>query len=232
MLPTDHLVQADRGPAVIATPLGAVEFSVALGSDVLPAQPDTVWRLPNGTRLYRWLRPAATVDLLIGGIEVPVSADGAPVPTWPAIWQVVSSGGVPGLVVSAALTGAPPGADGGPDTGECLAATTIENEEFVVSIGGPDTELLAAQAADGRLLPADWADVLPPDGNETGSEYGVRYTDPAAIAWHLPGLAAGEAVRLCIATAWCGREDDPSGPWYAVDIPLDTAFYHLTAEPV
>ncbi|MVU81765.1 hypothetical protein GPX89_31580 [Nocardia sp. ET3-3] len=229
MLPTDHLDRADRRPAVIDTPLGIVGFSVALGSEVLPAAPDTVWRLPNGSQLHRWRRPSATVDLLIGSVDLPAWDGGAAVPMWATVWQVSAQSAVPGLVLAADMSDLPAGARGGPDTGECLAAVSVENEHFMVSVGGADTELLAMQAADGRLLPADWADVLPTDGNDLG-EYGVRYQDPAGIAWHLPGLATGEVARLCVATAWCPRDDDRPAAWFAVDIPLDTAYLHLTSD--
>ncbi|MRH89791.1 hypothetical protein GFY24_20480 [Nocardia sp. SYP-A9097] len=229
MLPTDQLAQADRRPAVIDTPLGTVAFSVTLGSDVLPAGPDTVWRLPNGSHLHRWRHRGATVDLLIGSIEVPAWDGGAPVPMWAAIWQVQAKSGVSGLVVSAELTDLPADAYGGEDSGECLAAVSVQNDHFTVSIGGPDAELLAMQAADARLMPYSWAHLLPADEHET-SEYGVRYTDPARIAWHLPGLATTEVARLCIATAWCPRDDDRPAAWFAVDIPLDTAYHHLTVD--
>ncbi|GAB0102117.1 hypothetical protein JMUB6875_10840 [Nocardia sp. JMUB6875] len=228
MLPTDHLDRADPRPAVIDTPLGIVGFSVALGDEQLPSAPDTVWRLPNGAQLHRWQRRAATVDLLIGSLELPAWDGGAPVPMWAGIWQVTAHAGVPALTVGAELTDLPVGAHGGPDSAECLAAVSVENEHFMVSIGGADTELLAMQAADGRLLPADWADVLPADGDDTHTEYGVRYRDPAAIAWQLPGLADGEIARLCVATAWCPRDDDRPAAWFAIDVPLDTVYLHLT----
>ncbi|WP_162958126.1 hypothetical protein [Nocardia yunnanensis] len=229
MLPTDHLERADSRPAVIDTPLGIVGFSVTLGGEVLPAAPDTVWRLPNGARLQRWRRDSATVDLLIGSIDMPAWDGGAAVPMWAAIWQVSARAAVPGLIVAAEVTDLPADARGGPDSGECLAAVSVENERFMVSVGGADTELLAMQAADGRLLPADWADLLPADGDDSVSEYGVRYHDPARVAWHLPALATSEIARLCIATAWCPRDDDRPAAWFAVDIPLDTAYLHLTA---
>ncbi|WP_194813361.1 hypothetical protein [Nocardia sp. XZ_19_385] len=231
MLPTDDLARAARRRAVIDTPLGKVEFAVTLGSTVLPAEPDTLWRLPNGAHLHRWQHHTATVDLLIGSIDVPAWDGGAPVPMWAAIWQVKAKTAVSGLVVAAELTDLPADAFGGPDSGECLAAVSVENEHFMVSIGGPDSELLALQAADGRLMPADWADLLPPNVPEGSTEYGVHYTDPAGVAWHLPGLAAAEVARLCVATAWCPHDDDRPAAWFAVDIPLDTAYLHLVAEP-
>lgn len=228
MLPTDHLTQADRRPAVIDTPLGIVGFSVALGSEVLPPGPDTVWRLPNGSQLHRWGHPSATVDLLIGSIDVPAWDGGAAVPLRAAIWQVQAHGPVTELDFSVAITDIPAEAAGGPDPGECLAAVTVENEHFMVSIGGPDTELLAMQAADGRLMPGDWADVMPAYPADSATEYGASYDPPSRITWHLPGLARTEVARLCIATAWCPRDDDRPAAWFAVDIPLDTAYLHLT----
>lgn len=226
MLPTDHLAQADRRPAVIDTPLGTLGFSVALGSEALPAKPDTLWCLPNGSYLHRWRHRFATVDLLIGSVDEPAWDGGAPVPIWAGIWQVQARGKVPGLVVAAELTDLPADAYGGQDSGECLAAVSIENKDFMVSVGGPDAELLAMQAADGRLMPTSWARPL-----RAATEYGVRYTDPARIAWHLPGLATTEVARLCIATAWCPRDDDRPAAWFAVDIPLDTAYHHLVTDP-
>lgn len=231
MLRTDHLAQGDRHPAVIATPLGTVEFSVTLGAETLPAEPDTAWCLTNGSRLHRWEYSAATVDLLLGGIEVPPWDGGAPIPVWAGIWQVQAHDRVSGLVVSAELTDIPADAYAGPDSGECLAAVSVENEHFMVSIGGPDYELLALQAGDGRLMPAGWARMMPVGADETTTGYGVRYADPARIAWHLPGLSGVEVARLCIATAWCPRDDDRPAAWFAVDIPLDTAYHHLIAAP-
>ncbi|WP_405177209.1 hypothetical protein OG225_22760 [Nocardia sp. NBC_01377] len=231
MLPTDDLVQAARRPAVIDTPLGIVEFSVSLGSEVLPDVPNAVWRLPNGAHLHRWQHSDAAVDLLIGSIDSPPWDGSEPIPMWAGIWQVRATAKVSGLVFSAELTDLPADACGGPDPGECLAAVSVENEHFMVSIGGPDSELLAMQAADGRLVPSGWARLLPSDVDDTITEYGVRYADPARVAWHLPGLAAADVARLCIATAWCPRDDDRPAAWFAVDIPLDTAYYQLTAGP-
>ncbi|RMI34949.1 hypothetical protein [Nocardia stercoris] len=230
MFPTDHLVAADPIPGVIPTPLGTVEFSVVVGEDVLPAVPNQLWALAGGAHLYRWIHRGATVDLLLGSVAAtPWDGDEA-VPTWAAVWQVSAGSDVPDLVVSAEIVGLPADAAAGPDAGECLAAVSAESDEVLVSIGGPDTELLWLQAEDGRLLPGDWVEVLPSDASEI-SEYGVRYEDPAGIAWHLPGLAAGEAVRLCIGTAWSPRDDDHPAAWYAVDLPLDTAFSQLIADP-
>lgn len=76
--------------------------------------------------------------------------------------------------------------------------------------------------------------IRPSSGTSTddrSAEYGVRYTDPAGIAWYLPGLAAAGVARLCIATVWCPRDDDRFAAWFAVDMPLDTAYLHLIAEP-
>ncbi|MEV0248831.1 hypothetical protein AB0H76_19670 [Nocardia sp. NPDC050712] len=231
MLPTDRLAQAARRRAVIDTPLGTVEFAVRLGAEELPAEPNTVWRLPGGAHLHRWQHPTATVDLLLGSIDVPAWDGGKPVPVWAAIWQVQAHAAVPGLVVAAELTDLPADVYAGPDSGECLAAVSAENERFMVSVGGPDSELLALQAADGRLMPADWADVLPTDPDDDSAEYGVRYTDPAGLAWHLPGLTYPQVARLCVATAWCPHDEDRPAAWFAVDIPLDTAYLHLVAEP-
>ncbi|MFI6867045.1 hypothetical protein [Nocardia sp. NPDC050406] len=230
MLPTDDLAPADRRPAVIDTPLGIVGFDVTLGSEALPATPNAVWRLANGSHLHRWQQRGATVDLLLGGIDVPPWDGGAPVPMWAAIWQVRATETVPALTISAEVTDLPADAYGSPDPAECLAAITIENDHFMVSFGGPDTELLAMQAADGRLMPTTWTQHLPTD--DTTPDYGVHYPTPHRITWQLPALAPQEAARLCIPTAWSPRDDDRPAAWYAIDLPLDTAYHHLTTGQV
>lgn len=230
MLRTDHLAQVARRPPVVDTPLGTVEFSVTLGSEKQSATPNTVWRLANNSLLHRWRHRTATVDLLLGSIDVPLWGGDVPVRTWAAIWQVQAQGSLSGLVVSAELTGLPADAWAGPDSGECLTAVSAENDDFMVSIGGPDYDLLAAQAANGRLIPARWSNVLPEDGEST-TEYGTRYKNPAGINWNLPGLNTTEIARLCIATAWCARNDDHPAAWFAVDLPVDTAYHHLIADP-
>lgn len=230
MLSTEHLTRSDRRRPVVETPLGTVEFTVTLGSAELPVEPNTVWRLANGSHLHRWQRRAATIDLLFGSVDVSPWDGEVPVQTWAAIWQVQAHHRVPGLVVSAELTHLPADVSAGPDSGECLAAVSAENDHFMVSVGGPDYELLGEQAAHGRLVPADWADLLPEDGEST-TEYGVRYADGTRITWNLPGLATAEAARMCIATAWCHRNDDHPAAWFAVDLPLDTAYLQLIADP-
>ena len=84
MLPTDHLDQADRRPAVIDTPLGTLGFSVVLGSDALPAKPDTLWCLPNGSYLHRWRHRSATVDLLMTRVQAALDAE------WPFAEELFS----------------------------------------------------------------------------------------------------------------------------------------------
>lgn len=231
MICTDDLARADPHPPVVDTPLGQVRFSVSLGGDALPATPDTVWQLANGSYLHRWGYRKSVVDLLLGRVEVPAWDGGAAVPMWAAIWQIRAGEGRPALVIAAELTDIPTDAFGGPDPGDCLAAASAENDRFMVSIGGPDAELLSLQAEDGRLLPADWADLLSADMGAEYTEYGVRYRDPVGVAWHLPGLARTEVARLCVATAWCPRDDDRPAAWYAVDIPLDTAYLQLITKP-
>ncbi|MFF0544866.1 hypothetical protein ACWEVD_22950 [Nocardia thailandica] len=231
MIRTDDLARADPHPPVVDTPLGQVRFSISLAEVDLAVTPDAVWRLANGSYLYRWQHRRSTIDLLLGRVEIPAWDGGAAVPMWAAIWQVQAGEGRPGLVIAAELTDIPADAFGGPDPGECLAAASAENDRFMVAIGGPDAELLALQAEDGRLMPADWADLLAEGADGGYAEYGVRYRDPVGIAWHLPGLAREEVARLCVATAWCPRDDDRPAAWYAVDVPLDTAYLQLIAQP-
>jgi len=202
-------------PPRVDTPLGAVTFVAQAGRAALAQGPRESWRFHNGTGLSRWRTDSVDVELLLGQIEAQVPAHFLPVTLWAAMWRFAARHPISGLHITAALTDAPPDVVGGPDSGEHVDAVTLENATAVVSIGGPDTELLKSLA--GSELPARWQSM----------EWGAEYVDNATLSWHLPDLRPAETAELTIAVAWSAPTDDPA-TWYAVDLAPGSALARLS----
>lgn len=228
----------DDGAAVTAvpTPLGPVRLAFAVGARDAPP-PARVERLPGGADVATWrLDDGTSVRLRWGAVTPSVPAHLVPTGgCWGAVWSIRAGGGVDRLRISALLTELPDGADGGPDSGEGLAAVTYTSDSVVLSVGTADEEDLHARAGhppDGprgaSWLPPRWRDELKPLW--AGAAH-VRL-DRTGVVTHLPSLAPGEAVHLHVAVARSDRrrDDGDVAPWFAVDTTPEHILAQLGAE--
>ncbi|MGX1805140.1 hypothetical protein ACWIGI_05450 [Nocardia sp. NPDC055321] len=227
MFRVEGLERAECEPTGIRTPLGVVVHTVTLDRYVLPESPCAAWRLPTGARLYRWRDRAATVELVTGSVDRQSVSGALPVAAWSAIWQVHAHRRIESSELSAELMDIPPGTESGPDTGECLEAVTVETEDTMVSIGGPDDESLRALATSGRHLPARWRDEIADFRHAAPGAYAVRYDDPAKITWRLPSLHTEESFRFCLTVAAAPVVFDQPAAWFAVNFGIDAALAQL-----
>ncbi|MCP9620435.1 hypothetical protein FOH10_23260 [Nocardia otitidiscaviarum] len=220
-------------PADIVTPVGTVLFTTWLGQEAVGGS-TSARALPSGAVAHRWNDPSATVDLVTGPVQNHRYINRGPLTVaalWTAIWQIRARSQVPGLELRAELTDIPADAQSSPDCGEHLDAMTIDTATTTLSMGGPDLELLSAQAETGRHLPRRWVQHLPRSSADNTSQYFVATSYPARLTWRLPGLEPGEAIELCVAIAWRSRTV-PLGPndvdaWLAIDVPIDDALEQL-----
>lgn len=219
--------------ADIATPVGTVVFATRLGMEVV-AGSTSARTMPSGAVLHHWDCPGATVDLVTGQVQNRRYVNRGPLTVtalWAAIWRVRARSRVPELELRAELTGIPTDAHSSPDCGEHLDAMTINTATTTMSMGGPDLELLSAQAKSGRHLPLRWAQQMPRSWSDNATRYAVDTSYPAQLTWRLPDLEPGEAMELCVAIAWRPqpgpRDPDSIDAWLAIDMPIDDALRQL-----
>lgn len=197
----------------VPTPLGDVEVAVTAG-DPAPRSPHRTSTLPTGSQVRVWseVEGLAVDALLISTILFEDSElDFPPTRVCAVEWRLHASRETRSVTVSALLAGgAERGSAGG---GEGLVATEFFTTPFVLAIGGPDEELLAEQAREGRQ-PESWQDVQVPE---------LDYAQGRGIVWHLPGLRAGESAGIHAAVAWCptGHPGSDVAPWFGVDVSPD-----------
>ncbi|WP_230464751.1 hypothetical protein, partial [Nocardia seriolae] len=220
-------------PADIVTPVGTVVLSTRLGMEVV-AGSTSARTMPSGAVLHHWDHPSATVDVVTGQVRNNLYINREPLTVtalWAAIWQIRARSRVPELELRAELTDIPTDAHRSPDCGEHLEALTIDTTTTILSMGGPDLELLSAQAETGRHLPLRWAQHLPRSWADNATQYSVTSCYPAQLTWRLPDLEPGEAIELCVAIAWRPQPapQDPNNidAWLAVDLPIGDALEQL-----
>lgn len=196
MLDTEVLARASPRPLDVATPLGTVRFAVRVSGWDVPARPEFTWDVPSGARLLRWRHPSVRLDVL-SGRTVPRLPE---VRCHSTVFRVLAREPLSEFAVQAELTGMPADAYRGVDTGERLDAVTIETADAVVSVGGPDVELLRSCARLGHHVPPYWAGQLPDNA--------VEIEAPARLIWQLPPVERGDYAELWVSVAW----GEPGGP--------------------
>ncbi|MFE3195149.1 hypothetical protein ACFXHA_39525 [Nocardia sp. NPDC059240] len=222
--------------ADIVTPVGTVVFTSRLGQEVVGGS-TSAQALPSGAITHRWNYPSATINLVTGPVRNRRYINRGPLTVaalWAAVWQIRARSQVPGLELLAELTDMPADSQSSPDCGERLDAMTIDSATTTLSMGGPDMELLFAQAETGRHLPRRWVQHLPRSWADNSSPYFVATSYPARLTWQLPGLEPGEVVEHCVAISWRSQSvpADPNNldAWLAVDFPIDDALAQLLPE--
>jgi len=202
----------------VSTPLGPVVVSIEVDTSDEPLHERRA-ELPSGAVLARWWTDSRLEvrALLVRYDEAwnahqHFTASGC----WGVVWSVLTERTTSPVLVRAAT---PLGHVAIPNTGECLEATEVESSSWIVTVGGPDDELLAARVGCG--LPASWA-------GKVGWRFDLpvaaqgRYTATAGadgVTWVLPPLEPRERATTHVAIAWAltGADDDGVTGWYAVD---------------
>lgn len=217
----------------VSTPLGPVVLSIEVDT-----ADETVHELraelPSGAVLARWWTDSRLEvrALLVRYDEAwnarqHLTASGC----WGVVWSVLTERDTSPVVVRAAT---PPGHVASPVTGEWLAATEVGSPSWVVTVGGPDDDLLAARVGSG--LPASWA-------GKVGWAFDVPtaaqspYSATAGahgVTWLLPPLEPREHATTHVATAWAPADADDDGvtSWFAVDTSPGDLLEHAGVGPV
>ncbi|WP_326667604.1 hypothetical protein [Streptomyces sp. NBC_01257] len=113
-----------------------------------------------------------------------------------------------------------------------MAAITVEDEAFRLTVGGSDEEAICS-AADKGEVPRRWAALIDEVHDQSATAWGVDYGDLHGMSWTLPSLKAGEHCELPVVAAWARTTvaDDSANTWYAVMPSPTTLQRQVMAEP-
>jgi hypothetical protein len=212
MLDTDVLSRTAPRALDVRTPLGTVRFAVCIGGWDVPARPELTWGLASGARLCRWRHQSVRLDVL-SGPSVPRLPDGCPFVTRETvIFRVLARENLSEFVVRAGLNGQAEDVRGREN------AFTAESADAVVSVGGPEAEMLRHCSRAGQHVPPYWSARL---ADRAVERSGTRLT------WQLPGVERGDYAELWVSVAWSRPSEHP-GTWLAVDIDPARVLRELT----
>jgi hypothetical protein len=205
MLDTEVLSRAVPRALDVVTPLGDVRFAVRIGGWDVPAKPEHTWGLGSGARLCRWRHRSVRLDVLAGA----TAPEQPGVTRETVIFRVLAREALSEFVVQAELADPPADVRGGE------GAFTVGTAEAVVSVGGPDVEVLRRCSREGRHVPPYWSEKLA----------GAVELDGARLTWQLPGVERGDYAELWASVAWSEAGRDPGR---AVDIDPARVLRELT----
>lgn len=202
------------------TPLGRVHTAAVLDGQSL-GEPGRSTVLTRGAQVTRWTLDTTEIELLSGDAEPALPEGYRPITaSWIALWEVRTRREISGLQFVLGLAEVCP-VPGGWDSGQGLAALTLESPDAVLTLGGSDMDGLALMAGLGAGVPRRWAADLELADAGQHPDVGVVRTGQAELTWRLPGLRAGEAMELAMSVAWGPRSDDEPGTWFAVQTTPD-----------
>jgi hypothetical protein len=211
MLDTDLLSTTRPRALDIDTPLGAVRFAVRVDGWDVPARPELTWGLASGAWLCRWRHRSVRLDV-VSGPSAPRLPDGYPAVTrQTTIFRVLAREPLSEFAVQAELIGPA-------EVSTAEAAFTAESTDAVVTVGGPDVDMLRVCARSGQHVPPYWSGKLADDAVE---QEGSRLT------WLLPAVGRGDYAELWISAAWSEPSEHP-GTSRAIDVDPARVLRELT----
>ncbi|WP_188302900.1 hypothetical protein [Streptomyces sp. CBMA123] len=214
-VPRTRLRPAER-PA-IETPFGPLVFTTVVENTALPPVPDGRFELPGGRTVARWVRPEARVELLLTPYDPGLDPE-----TWgpltgcrAAVWRIDARAPLGRVRFSASLPERlADNADAGWDSGQSLAAITVDDDSTKLTVGGMDEEAICGAA--GAEVPARWAELIDEVYDRSHSTWGVDSGHRHGMTWTLPPMEAGEHCELPVVAAWAPVADETANTWFAV----------------
>ena len=201
--------------ADIVTPLGTIELSLAGGAIRVAGIAPATLRVSTHARVHVWDHPDFRAELLVATInpEVPPSLVVAGCQV--GLWRVRAVTEIDRCVFDAVWRAGSTPAEGGPSSGQGLAALTWSVGRLEVSLGAWDAEAMAWNARAGFSLPTAWRAVI--DVDDPSNVIIEEYLNDG-LRLRLPGLCPGELGQVHFAAAWADTAAQSSAAWFAVDL--------------
>jgi hypothetical protein len=208
--------------AVISTPAGPLAVSLQLGNQPR-SDPATTELLPGGATRVLWDWPdVARLRMLVGPLAPRAGRSSLVDALWGVVFSVEARTAVGPLDLSGVFVSPPDDAEGGVDSGERLAAVTVDLPDGVASLGTDDEEALHARtrlrgrAVDMELpLPSSW---VPGTSASRPTCRSCFPGTPPTCTWWLHGARVRTRSRRCsrwrpplaasLPSCWPGRCDN------------------------
>jgi hypothetical protein len=199
----------------VETPMGRIEFVLAVGPVSLDGPSDEVTRDISGIEWYAWRRPPLHARLTIVPFAPELPAGMRTSGAFIALWELRAQAATGPCLLEARWTTDVAIPHGGPSSGQYLNAVAWSQGNLTIALGGPDAAALLRYAAAGIQLPMSWRVAVDVPNPEAVSL--EEYT-AAGLRLRMPALGAGEVAYLHCAVAWANSADQEEAPWFAVDV--------------
>jgi hypothetical protein len=196
------------------TPLGKILSELAVSGRVLNAS-EAAWtgHLPKEGVTRRWTTAEAVIESVVCRPALIPEYRADLIDCWAVLFRVEALSPVQSVQLRCGWQDGFNWQDGGPDSGECLAAQTWWNESTTVSLG--------SEGGDALLRRAEAGDWMPERFREYETEFNelpfCDYTE-RGLSIALPSLRTGERVQAHFVVAWAATVKDSVATWLGVDL--------------
>lgn len=203
--------------ADIKTPLGIVKFDFKVKETSLSClKPNHLYKDSANNTIVCWYTSDFEAELLIFRPKISIPQGMQVKDCLAAVWRVKSLNEKEDCVFSAEWCEGYTWKGGGSDSGEHLDAQTWYNDEYQISIGTQDGEMLEIRKKHKDMLPVEFNyDVDPIEL--------VKYTERGLVV-PIKSIYPKEICQIHFAVAWSGKKEYDSSTWYAVDLSTTQLF--------
>lgn len=208
----EALIQgADLVKPSIYTPLGAIEFSLAVTSECFP--PTHCSQLKHGGSLYQYYYDSFDCELVLSQMNHSLSLPQEVEECWGAVYRIKPNTDHPisTCSFSALWKEGYSWEDYGSDTGENLEAVEYENEKYRLHVGTQDAPLIMGKRNRGDMISKS----LDLDSNSV--KYSVVLHSDQGIEVPITQMDSHEIYQVHFLIAWKRKIEEDISTWLAVD---------------
>ena len=193
----------------IENPLGKVKFDLLLSGIKLPTF-SSAFTNGKGDYLTGWYSNSFEAELLICSPSLCLPDNMYVEGCQAAVWRIVLHDKAFACDFYANWCNGFVWTDGGPNSGENLEAQTWESEEYEVSVGTQDGEMLQARAVNNELMPVEFNSCINPLAL-------VKCTKTGLVV-PIEQVFTNQICQIHFVVAWAPKKQDDVSTWYAVDV--------------
>lgn len=195
----------------IETPLGKVNFNLKIGKTSLSMiNTSCSYKDSSDNYLTGWYTNNFDAELLICRPSFTLPPGMEVENCLAAVWRILPFKQEKNCIFSAQWHEGYTWKDGGPDSGESLDAQTWYNDEYEISIGTQDGEMLKARSQLNDMMPTAFNDNIDPLAL-------IKYTKRGLFV-PIDNIFSNKICQVHFVVSWNRRKADDVSTWYAVDL--------------